>query len=70
MSNNGELSFVPSINQQLIPSGYTSGGIIKAVDNTIDSNITPENIKKGVTILGVTGTYTGETTETTENTTN
>lgn len=70
MPNNGELSFVPSINQQLISSGYTSGGIIKAVDNTIDNNIAPENIKKGVTILGVTGTYTGETTETTENTTN
>lgn len=70
MPNNGELSFAPSINQQLIPSGYTSGGIIKAVDSAIDNNISPENIKKGVTILGVTGTYTGETTETTEDTTN
>ena len=70
MPNNGELSFAPSINQQLIPSGYTSGGIIKAVDSTIDNNISPENIKKGVTFLGVTGTYTGETTETTEDTTN
>ena len=32
--------------------------------------IIPENIKAGVTILGVTGTYTGEaSTETTEETT-
>lgn len=70
MPNNGELAYTPSAKQQTIPSGYTSGGTIKAVDNTIDSNITPENIKAGVTILGVTGTYTGETTtETTEETT-
>ena len=33
--------------------------IIEAVDNTIDENITAENIKDGVTILGVTGTYEG-----------
>ena len=70
MPDNGELAYTPSAKQQLIPSGYTSGGIIKAVDSTIDNNISPKNIKKGVTILGVTGTYTGETTETTEDTTN
>lgn len=28
-----------------------------------ESKILPENIKKRITILGVTGTYTGETTE-------
>lgn len=34
------------------------------------TKILPENIKAGVTILGVTGTYTGETsTKTTEETT-
>lgn len=32
---------------------------IEAVTNDIDINIKPENIKEGVTILGVTGTYTG-----------
>lgn len=30
--------------------------IVNPVDATIDSNIKPENIKKGITILGVTGT--------------
>lgn len=29
----------------------------------VDSNIIPENIKKGITILGVTGIYEGETIE-------
>ena len=29
---------------------------VEAVTNTIDNNITPENIKKDVTILGITGT--------------
>lgn len=31
------------------------------VTSSIDSNVQPENIKKGVTILGVTGTYEGGT---------
>lgn len=30
---------------------------VKAVTSAIDSNIKAENIKKDVTILGVTGTY-------------
>ena len=29
-----------------------------------ETKLLPENIKAGVTILGVTGTYTGETTDT------
>lgn len=33
------------------------------------TKILPENIKAGITILGVTGIYTGETTETTDTTT-
>ena len=33
---------------------------VKAVTASIDSNIKPENIKSGITILGVEGTYTGE----------
>ncbi len=62
MPNNGELNYTPSNKEQIIPEGYTSGGIVSAVTSDIDSNIIPENIKEGVTILGVTGTYTGETT--------
>ena len=56
MPNNGTLNYEPSINEQTIPYGFTSGGTIGAVDATIDRNIAPENIKKGVTILGVDGT--------------
>ena len=33
--------------------------------NEKQTKIIPENIKAGVTILGVTGTYIGEATETT-----
>lgn len=55
MSNNGELNYTPSTEEQTIPAGYTSGGKIEAVTNSIDSNIVAENIKKDVSILGVTG---------------
>ena len=37
--------------------------IVNAVTATIDANIVAGNIKAGVTILGVEGTYTGEETE-------
>ena len=30
------------------------------IKNEVDSKLIPENIKAGVTILGVTGTYDGE----------
>lgn len=36
--------------------------IVNAVTSAIDANIVAENIKAGVTILGVEGTYTGEET--------
>ena len=46
--------------KEILPS-TDKNGITKvyqpSVDSTIDSNIKPENIKKGITILGVTGTY-------------
>lgn len=56
MPNNGSLEYNPTTTTQFIPTGYTSGGVINAVDATIDENIVPENIKKGVTILGIEGT--------------
>ena len=56
MPNNGTLNYIPSTEEQIIPAGYTSGGTIVG-----DANLLPENIKSGVTIFGVTGTYTGET---------
>ena len=36
-----------------------SGGTVHAVTSSIDSNIQPENIKEGVSILGVAGTLSG-----------
>ena len=57
VANNGELNYNPSTSIQAIPEGYTVGGTIAAVTSDIDSNILPENIKKDVTILGVTGTH-------------
>ena len=42
-----------------VPSGYSGFGTltVNAVTSSIDANITAGNIKKDVTILGVTGTY-------------
>ena len=58
-----ELVVTPTTSVQII---NTSAGIsgygpvkVKAVTATIDANIQPENIKKDVTILGVTGTHEG-----------
>ena len=60
----------PSTSQQLIePStGYAcfKSVTVNPVTSAIDSNIIPANIKKGVTILGVEGSY--ETTKTQEKT--
>ena len=44
-----------------VPSGYSGFGTltVNAVTSSIDSNIKAGNIKNGVTILGVTGTYSG-----------
>lgn len=36
---------------------------IEQIKKEKDEKIIPENIKAGVTIFGVTGTYTGETDE-------
>ena len=55
MADNGVLSYIPSTSSQVIPAGYTSGGSISAVTSSIDSNIQSDNIKSGVTILGVSG---------------
>ena len=57
------LSITPTTSQQTITA---SGGVdgyspmtVNAVTSSIDSNIKAENIKNGVSILGVSGTYTG-----------
>lgn len=43
-----------------VPSGYHDGSGTVAIDSTEQSKIIASNIKDGVQILGVTGTYTGE----------
>lgn len=53
----------PSTSEQtFVPTApYNGFGtvVVSAVDSSIDSNIVAGNIKDGVTILGVQGTYTG-----------
>ena len=43
-----------------IQNGYHDGSGTVGIDSTEQSKIIAENIKEGVQILGVTGTYTGE----------
>lgn len=51
----------PSVNEQTVIPDASFLGMkqvtVNGVDNTIDKNITADNIKHGVDILGVTGTY-------------
>lgn len=57
------LTVTPTTSQQTITASSGVKGYspitVNAVTSGIDSNITAENIKKDVTILGVTGTYEG-----------
>ena len=59
------LSITPSTSAQTITAPSGTDGYspisVSAVTSSIDSNITAENIKDGVTILDVTGNYTGST---------
>jgi hypothetical protein len=65
--NGEEISITPSTESQVITPSTGKNAITKAtvaaVTAAIDANIIAENIKKDVTILGVTGTYEGETPE-------
>ncbi len=64
--NNQDKTVDPLLKQFTITAdnGYSGLGqvTINAVTSAIDSNIQPENIVDGVTILGVTGEYTPNTT--------
>ena len=61
--NNQNKTVTPTTSSQSITAdaGYTGLGTVtvNAVTSAIDANITAGNIKKDVTILGVTGTYEG-----------
>ena len=56
-------TIAPTTSQQVfnVPSGYSGNGtfVVNAVTSSIDSDIQSGNIKQGVNILGVVGTYTG-----------
>lgn len=59
--NNTSITVDPETSKKTYgtPSGYTgiNSVTVNAVTSAIDSNITAGNIKDGVTILGVEGTY-------------
>lgn len=59
-------SITPTTSEQEITASGDVDGFspitVAAVTAAIDENIVAENIKSGVTILGVEGTYTGEVT--------
>lgn len=61
--NNQNKTVSPSTSQQSVSAdqGYTGLGTVtvNAVTSSIDQNIAAGNIKSGVSILGVTGTYEG-----------
>lgn len=52
-------TITPSNTQQVVTPSQGHNGFTQVTVNT-DTNLLPENIKAGVTIFGVTGTYTGE----------
>lgn len=62
MPNNGAVSGTISAvaTPYTIPAGYHDGSGTVAIDSTDAAKIIPGNIKSGVEVLGVTGTYSGE----------
>ena len=51
----GDLELAAGIDEVIIDPGYITGGVIAPVTAEIDENIIPENIKSGISILGVEG---------------
>jgi hypothetical protein len=62
MPNNGAIDIDITAKAQVVsvPQGYHDGSGTVQIDSTEQAKIIAENIKDGVQILGVTGTYTGE----------
>ena len=62
MQNHGAVKITPTTIVQPIAAGYHDGsGIVKG-----EPNLIPENIRKGITIYGVMGTFSGKTTTVTQ----
>ena len=62
MPNNGSVigEISTKDGQYSIPQGYHDGGGKVGIAATEQSKLTPGNIKNGVNVLGVTGTYGGD----------
>lgn len=62
MTNNGSVTgtITTKAQQYTVPTGYHDGGGKVSISSTEQAKIIEGNIKSGVTILGVEGTYTGE----------
>ena len=61
MTNNGAVALtIDDLNGESIPGGFHDGSGTVDIDSTEKAKIIGSNIKDGVTILGVLGTYTGE----------
>lgn len=62
MTNNGAVSGTISTKAQqyTVPAGYHDGSGKVQISSTEQAKIIPANIKQGVTLLGETGTYSGE----------
>ena len=62
MPNNGSVTGTISTKaeQYTVPQGYHDGGGKVGISSTEQAKIIATNIKSGVTILGVQGTYSGE----------
>lgn len=68
MANNGSTGGTISTKAGTvsIPAGYTTGGSV-SISTAEQNKIVAGNIKKGVTVLGVAGTYTNDATATAAN---
>lgn len=62
MPNNGSKSLVVSAHDEevAIPAGYHDGNGVVSIPGAEQEKFLPENIKTGVSLLGVTGTFTAD----------
>lgn len=62
MTNNGAVTgtITTKAQEYTIPAGYHSGLGKVSISSTEQAKISAENIKSGIEILGVTGSYSGE----------
>lgn len=61
MKNNGAVTgkISTKAGEYSVPQGYHDGGGKVAIDGTEQAKLIPDNIREGVTILGVAGTMSG-----------